>query len=83
MLRPYISEKNYWILAHHEIFQAYYYGDAMNVNKNIRDRFKDNDHFKACETFCERYIFYGLQIILDHLGRIFNIWPFILHRVIV
>ena len=54
MLRPYISEKNYWILAHHEIFQAYYYGDAMNVNKNIRDRFKDNDHFKACETFCER-----------------------------
>ena len=80
MLRPYISEKNYWILAHHEIFQAYYYGDAMNVNKNIRDRFKDNDHFKACETFCERYIFYGLQIVLDHL---FNILPFILHRVIV
>ena len=54
MLRPYISEKNYWIFVDHEIFQAYYYGDAMNVNKNIRDRFKDNDHFKACETFCER-----------------------------
>ena len=54
MLRPYISEKNYWILAHHEIFQAYYYGDAMNINKNIRDRFKDNEHFKDCATFCER-----------------------------
>ena len=54
MLRPYISEENYWILAHHEIFQAYYYGDAMNVNKNIRDRFRKDEHFKACETFCER-----------------------------
>lgn len=54
MFRPYVSDKNYWILAHHEIFQAYYYGDAMNINKNIRDRFKDNEHFKDCEKFCER-----------------------------
>ena len=54
MLRPYVSEKNHWILAHHEIFQAYYYGDAMNINKNIRDRFKSNEYFKDCETFCER-----------------------------
>ena len=55
MFRPYVSEKNYWILAHHEIFQAYYYGDAMNINKNIRDRFKKSEHFKDCEIFCERY----------------------------
>ena len=54
MLRPYISDKNYWTLAHHEIFQAYYYGDAMNVNKNIRDRFQKHEHFKACENFCEK-----------------------------
>ena len=54
MLRPYVSEKNHWILSHHEIFQAYYYGDAMNINKNIRDRFQSNEYFKDCETFCER-----------------------------
>lgn len=55
MLRPYISEKNYWILNHHEIFQAYYYGDAMNVDKNIRERFRTHKYFKACEEFCGKY----------------------------
>ena len=49
MLRPYISPKNYWILTHHEIFQAYYYGDAMKIDKNTRDRFKDQPYFGACE----------------------------------
>jgi len=53
MLRPYISEKNFWILSHHEIFQAYYYGDAMKIDKNLRDRFRDNaEHFADCEKFC-------------------------------
>jgi hypothetical protein len=30
LLRPYISPKNHWILLHHDIFQAYYYADAMS-----------------------------------------------------
>ncbi len=25
MLRPYVSEKNYWIVKHHGVFQGYYY----------------------------------------------------------
>ena len=54
LLRPYISEENHWILIHHEIFQAYYYGDAMNVDKDLRDRFKDSKHFKACEEVALR-----------------------------
>eukprot|EP01046_Picozoa_sp_COSAG06_P044413 COSAG06_NODE_5979_length_3171_cov_20.776693_6_plen_61_part_00 len=29
--RRYISEENYWILMHHEIFQARYYGDAAGI----------------------------------------------------
>ena len=49
LLRPYISPKNYWILTHHEIFQAYYYGDAMKIDKNTRDRFKDQPYYGACE----------------------------------
>ena len=55
LLRPYISPKNYWILTHHEIFQAYYYGDAMNIDKNTRDRFKDQPYYGACEEFCGRW----------------------------
>jgi len=55
LLRPYISPQNYWILMHHEIFQAYYYGEAMNVDKNTRDKFRDHLHFSACEEFCGRW----------------------------
>ena len=40
---------------HHEIFQAYYYGEAMNVDKNTRDRFKDHPYFPACEEFCGKW----------------------------
>ena len=40
---------------HHEIFQAYYYGDAMGIDKNVRDRFKDQKYFGACEEFCGKY----------------------------
>ena len=56
LLRPYISPQNYWVLVHHELFQAYYYQDAFELKeKNSRDRFKDSPHWKACETFCEKY----------------------------
>ena len=55
LLRPYISPQSYWILNHHEVFQAYYYGDAMNVDKNARDKFKDHPYFAACEEFCGRW----------------------------
>ena len=40
LLRPYISPKNHWILTHHEIFQAYYYGEAMGIDKNARGKVK-------------------------------------------
>ena len=49
LLRPYISPKNYWVLTHHEIFQAFYYGDAMGVDKNLRDAFRDQEYYGACE----------------------------------
>ncbi|CAJ1415845.1 unnamed protein product [Effrenium voratum] len=56
LLRPYISPENYWILEHHELFQAYYYQDAFELKeKNVRDKFKYSPHFAACERFCERY----------------------------
>ncbi|KAK3281930.1 hypothetical protein CYMTET_10309 [Cymbomonas tetramitiformis] len=57
ILRPYISQQNYWILMHHEIFQAYYYGDAAGatVDKNARDDFKDHEFYEECIKFCEKW----------------------------
>merc|ERR1712107_88068 len=56
LLRPYITPQNYWILTHHEIFQAYYYQDAVGLTeKDARERFKSSPHYEACVRFCEWY----------------------------
>ena len=55
LLRPYISAENYWILMHHEVFQAYYYGDAAGVDKDLREQFRGEEYFDACEYFCGKW----------------------------
>ena len=52
LLRPYISPESYFILMHHEVFQAFYYGDAAGVEKHTREQFRHSPHFDACERFC-------------------------------
>jgi len=52
LLRPYISEQNYWVLQHHEIFQTQYYGKACGVDPDLRDAFRSSPYFSACEQFC-------------------------------
>ena len=56
-LRPYISEQNYWILMHHEVFQARYYGDAAGIEDvdGLISQFRDSPHYDACVHFCESY----------------------------
>ncbi len=55
ILRPYVSEKLYWIIKTHGVFQMYYYGDQTGIDKNTRDRFRDNPWFDEAVEFCEKY----------------------------
>ena len=55
IIRPFISERNYWIIKHHGLFQGYYYFHHVNKDRNLRDRFKDHQHFQACVDFCYRW----------------------------
>lgn len=52
ILRPYVSEKNHWILLHHGIFQGYYYYDKIGKDPSIRDKFRGHKYFDDCERFC-------------------------------
>ena len=36
ILRPYISEKNHWVLKHHGLFQGYYYFHHIGVDRNSK-----------------------------------------------
>ena len=55
ILRPYISEKNYWVLKHHGLFQGYYYFHHIGGDRNARERYKDHPFYQDCVDFCEKW----------------------------
>ena len=55
ILRPYVSEKTYWIILHHGLFQTYYSAHHLDRDRNTRDKFKDHKYYKATIDFCENY----------------------------
>jgi predicted HD phosphohydrolase len=55
MLEPFISERNYWIVKHHGIFQGYYFFEHIGLDKNMRDQFKDHEFWNDCAEFCAKY----------------------------
>ena len=55
VLRPYVSEKIYWIILHHGIFQEYYYAHYIGRDRNARDKFKDHPYYQDAVDFCEKW----------------------------
>ena len=55
VLRPFVSEKNYWIVKHHGVFQGYYYFHHFGMDPNARDQWKDHPYYQPTIDFCENY----------------------------
>jgi len=55
ILRPYVSEKNYWVILHHAVFQGYYYFHHFDMDRDAREQFKDHPYYQDCVDFCENY----------------------------
>ena len=55
ILRPYVSEKTYWIILHHGLFQTYYSAHHLGGDRNARDKFKDHKYYQDTVDFCEKY----------------------------
>ena len=55
ILRPYVSEKVYWIMLHHGLFQEYYYAHHMGRDRNARDKFKGHQYYQDAVDFCEKW----------------------------
>ena len=53
ILRPYVSEKTYWILLKHGEFQLFYYAHHLGADKNTRDKYKCHKYYDDCVKFCE------------------------------
>jgi len=55
ILRPYVSERTYWIIKHHGVFQMYYYAHHCGGDRHARDRFRDHRWYQDAVDFCENY----------------------------
>jgi Predicted HD phosphohydrolase len=55
IIRPYVSEKTYWIILHHGLFQTYYSAHHLGGDRNARDKFKDHKYYQDTVDFCEKY----------------------------
>lgn len=55
VLRPYVSEKNYWVVKYHGLFQEKYYAHHYGRDPDARDRYKDHPYYEDTVRFCSDY----------------------------
>ncbi len=55
ILRPYVTERTRWIVAHHDLFQGIYFFQYYGRDPNERERYRGHPYFEACVEFCARY----------------------------
>ncbi len=55
ILKPYVSERNYWIVRHHGVFQGYYYFHHSGGDRHARERYRDHPYYRATVDWCEDY----------------------------
>ena len=55
VLKPFISEKTYWIIEKHGEFQMYYYAHHLGGDRNQRNKYKDHKYYDDALNFCEKW----------------------------
>jgi predicted HD phosphohydrolase len=52
ILQPYVRAEVTWIVAHHGLFQNYYYVHHFGGDRYARERLRDHPWYEACVHFC-------------------------------
>lgn len=55
ILKPFVSEKNFWMVEKHGIFQGYYFFHYLGMERDMRSSFSDHPYYKHTAEFCEKY----------------------------
>ncbi len=55
IMRPYVSEANCWMMAHHGIFQGYYFFHHLGLDRDMREQFRGHPNFEYTARFCHRH----------------------------
>jgi predicted HD phosphohydrolase len=55
ILKPYVSERNHWMLDHHGVFQGYYFFHHLGLDRDMREQFRGHPDFEYTAQFCHLY----------------------------
>lgn len=55
ILKPFVSEKNHWIVEQHGIFQGYYFFHHIGLDRTLREQFREHPWFDEAAGFCDLY----------------------------
>ncbi len=55
LLRPYVSERNWWVVQHHGLFQGYYYFDHLGLDPNARETLHGHPYYDDTVRFCAEW----------------------------
>ena len=55
LLRPYISERNRWVLEMHQLFGFPHMHEHPDITTDERERFRGHPHFEATANFVARF----------------------------
>jgi len=55
VLKPFVSDENWWLLQHHGIFQGYYFFHHLGLDRDMREQFRGHPNFERTALFCERH----------------------------
>jgi predicted HD phosphohydrolase len=55
ILKPFVSERNHWMVNHHGVFQGYYFFHHLGLDRDIREQFRGHPDFEYTAQFCQLY----------------------------
>ena len=55
ILKPFVSEQNFWMVEKHAIFQGYYFFHHLGLDRNMRDQFRGHPDFEYTAQFCHLF----------------------------
>ena len=55
VIRPYVREQCTWVVAHHGLFQRYYYAHHFGGDREARKRHESHPFYEDAVLFCERW----------------------------
>jgi len=55
ILKPFVTEENHWMVAHHGIFQGHFFFHHIGLDRDMRENFRSHPCFDRTAEFCELY----------------------------